>query len=659
MNKSKSLNLDDLECKIFEALFNDESLNSYYMKYFVILTFVLVFFVPQAFAESSFNGYSSIDPPLSEVVSGQSTVMNVRFLYTSGPYAMNNFAPIIDVNPFTAGKFVQIDVDSIEITQGQIKRIPITLTVDPQINTAKIFLSISFAGHHFMSGELQKSSWNDQIILDVVNEKPIPEPDYENNVTYERCGPGTTLQNGVCVVNNSQKTISTSSEKWPNPYQQINKISGSVMGVSDNVISSEQTLFVNGTFDQYFGNFNANVFKDYPNSRELVSTMTHTTNELGEFMFNFTIPQFWNLGNYHIVLENGLEEMDWSFAVRKNHSGATLDRTVYPVPWERGPPLKQFKDGFAIDEIYCKDDLVLLPKYDDTPACVTEQTKQKLIERGWTKRVLPEIDLHSKERIAREVGYIGLLMMVPHIGQNQTVAVSLEGRSNIVMQMVDYYDIDVMHTKEAIDGSFLSLFGNMTKPNLEKFFEVPMNAFAKRGILMMSLGGYADERGTHGPFNDFLTENEALKIGRVLEYYESKRASNEDTNWKKIIQWPTGKIIDRHYLEFVEHISDDDIFEYQQIPQNDMYCWTQWWIEPTNMDEDALMTSIQETIARFGSHVDISDREISVYHYEKHIVISVAGSWTKDKAQHQELTDTIKGFIGNSKIDKDDLILCT
>ena len=118
----------------------------------------------KSFAEESFNGYSNIDPP-SEILAGQSTDMTIRFSYTSGPYALNNFTPVIEVIPSSAGKFVKVNVDSIEITQGQIKRIPVTLTIDPSIEHEKIFLSISYSGNHFQSGELQKSSWNDHIEL--------------------------------------------------------------------------------------------------------------------------------------------------------------------------------------------------------------------------------------------------------------------------------------------------------------------------------------------------------------------------------------------------------------------------------------------------------------------------------------------------------------
>jgi len=74
-------------------------------------------------------------------------------------------------------------------------------------------------------------------------------------------------------------------------------------------------MFVNGTFNQPVDDFTANIFKDYEYSSKLVLTLSPSSNEFGDFNFNFTIPDDWELGNYHIVLENGLQFMDWESIV--------------------------------------------------------------------------------------------------------------------------------------------------------------------------------------------------------------------------------------------------------------------------------------------------------------------------------------------------------
>ena len=47
-------------------------------------------------------------------------------------------------------------------------------------------------------------------------------------------------------------------------------------------------------------------------------------------------------------------------------------------------PLDQFKSGVSSENIVCMDSLILLKKYDNTPACVTFESTPRLIERGWT-----------------------------------------------------------------------------------------------------------------------------------------------------------------------------------------------------------------------------------------------------------------------------------
>ncbi|MEX0862287.1 hypothetical protein [Nitrosopumilus sp.] len=89
-------------------------------------------------------------------------------------------------------------------------------------------------------------------------------------------------------------------------------------------------------------------------------------------------------GKYFIKVQIDDGSIEREFVVRQNHSGISLDRLGYPVPWELSP-LKQFNAGVPFDEIQCKDELTLIQKYDGSPTCVTEQTKQKLIERGWAK----------------------------------------------------------------------------------------------------------------------------------------------------------------------------------------------------------------------------------------------------------------------------------
>lgn len=60
-------------------------------------------------------------------------------------------------------------------------------------------------------------------------------------------------------------------------------------------------------------------------------------------------------------------------------------------------PWQQFKSGVTLDHIVCKSDFQLIIKMEDqSPACVTSQTVQKLIERGWAMSTLPNISTNEQ-----------------------------------------------------------------------------------------------------------------------------------------------------------------------------------------------------------------------------------------------------------------------
>lgn len=93
-----------------------------------------------------------------------------------------------------------------------------------------------------------------------------------------------------------------------------------------------------------------------------------------------------------LVLIGFMISIDTAFAAHisehPNRGGVIhADPTNYKV--EEKSPLFQYKIGISYEEIHCNDTLVKIQKYDGSPACVMEQTKQKLIERGWTKQSLP------------------------------------------------------------------------------------------------------------------------------------------------------------------------------------------------------------------------------------------------------------------------------
>ena len=167
------------------------------------------------------------------------------------------------------------------------------------------------------------------------------------------------------------------------------EVPGQTMDISQNIIAPGEIMFVTVSFKQNAGDFTANIFKKYEDSRKLVLTLNPTTNEFGDFNFSFTIAEDWELGNYFMVLENGSQFMDWDFAVRKNYVNKSIDPVVYPDQ-QNLSPLKQFKSGITIENIKCKENLQLILKNNGSPACVKQESFSKLLERGWVVNYLFE-----------------------------------------------------------------------------------------------------------------------------------------------------------------------------------------------------------------------------------------------------------------------------
>ena len=70
-------------------------------------------------------------------------------------------------------------------------------------------------------------------------------------------------------------------------------------------------------------------------------------------------------------------------------SGMSADVSKTTLSKKYVPPSKQITYGILMNEIICQNNMVLVVKYDDSPACVKSVTKIKLIERGgWDKQIV-------------------------------------------------------------------------------------------------------------------------------------------------------------------------------------------------------------------------------------------------------------------------------
>lgn len=75
-----------------------------------------------------------------------------------------------------------------------------------------------------------------------------------------------------------------------------------------------------------------------------------------------------------------------SYVIDKNVYGCTGFCAARPSSESSLSPLEQFNSGIASNDVTCNSGLQLIIKAEDgSPACVTSNTAQKLMERGWTK----------------------------------------------------------------------------------------------------------------------------------------------------------------------------------------------------------------------------------------------------------------------------------
>jgi hypothetical protein len=141
------------------------------MKFFIISVFLISsvgFIIPQAFSagENFFYGATTFERIPTSIVPNNPAKFEIKFHYTAGSYTLDDLSPVIEVSPEGAKSKVHFDVKPVSAYQNDIVRIPVTITVDPDMEYEKIFLSISYVGISFNKVPF-KSSWSDSIIFDI------------------------------------------------------------------------------------------------------------------------------------------------------------------------------------------------------------------------------------------------------------------------------------------------------------------------------------------------------------------------------------------------------------------------------------------------------------------------------------------------------------
>ena len=135
----------------------------------------------------------------------------------------------------------------------------------------------------------------------------------------------------------------------------------------------------NSTF--YIVNSPSFNFPDDNNFEKIIPTKTKEGDLIFEFELEYGLntfvansTEFWDSKNSHLFdCPNpfGFEKQDYEYY-----------DFVYPLKVQHA---RAMIFEMTDNNYLCKPELVLIQKYDDSPACVSSETKTKLIERGWVK----------------------------------------------------------------------------------------------------------------------------------------------------------------------------------------------------------------------------------------------------------------------------------
>lgn len=132
-------------------------------------------------------------------------------------------------------------------------------------------------------------------------------------------------------------------------------------------------------------------------------------------------------------------------------------------------------------------------------------------------------------------------------------------------------------------------------------------------------------------------------IGIAFSLVMSYDISNDTNN-------DTEEII---YLGYDLYLKD------QSVRQNDVECFTGWYIEKIVLDEDELTKSILEQIKKYGPYVDVTDREVHISPFDHdEMSIRIEGVWTTNATQFEELDIIIKKYIDEKLIIDSGIISC-
>ena len=277
---------------------------------------------------------------------------------------------------------VHIDIESPEeISQGQIVRIPVTITVNPNIEHEKIFLSIYFTGDHFSSRSdaFYKSAWTDSITFDVAPKVQVGTlADYEiiswDDIEYQSFSDAAMFTKNMTprsMVDAGEQFFVIQKVDFRDDHFAKNSTFSAVVGYAlqkgDQMVHPPRGENVTDADHREFGQKIRKQNNEFYQDSEIAKSF--------EFVVDPEKPFF--VKSPLTIQESGLythqfyKKLKFSPDVSSSNMGGTV-------------VVDKFSKAIDENGVCKNDDFRRLIKHDySTVVCVDSETAWKLIGRGW------------------------------------------------------------------------------------------------------------------------------------------------------------------------------------------------------------------------------------------------------------------------------------
>ena len=374
------------------------------------------------------------------------------------------------------------------------------------------------------------------------------------------------------------------------------------------------------------------------------------------------------------------------------------------------PPLKQFKSGVILDEIFCHPNMILIVKQNtETPACVFNS--DKLIERGWGIKI-SELESSTSQPATPIIS----LEYTPCFGFCPTYTVSIheDGSVNYVgyenvqkigtiqssitktqldsilekINQINFYEFDDEYGAEITDIPRIVFSVNLnddvksikspshTMPEQLKELEILI-------VNLIDISQYVGDDKIPVEQSDIITFYIHSKLVDCVGVGPQKCMQvkqNPDSSWEWLYQGIEGfdfqegieykiRVVveevknppaDGSSLRYVLHeilepVSESNLKRMSvSVPdatyENDMFCQTSWNIVTFDqLNTEHLEQSVQSTIAQLGYTYFLEEREIAISKNSEGYRVTISGMWNPESPQYSLIAGDLE-YFSDSKV---------